>query len=60
MSRRILTSEQCRWMAGSHFAAVGVLLLMAIFERLTLEQAATAGLLGAANGALGLYWKGQI
>jgi hypothetical protein len=59
MSKRILDSTQCRWLAAAHYAGTGIILLVIILEDLPVSGIITATLLGVASLWLGRYWKGQ-
>jgi hypothetical protein len=58
--KRLLNSNECRWLAAAHFAGAGVMLAALVFEDLPVSGIIAAALLGAASLWLGLWWKGQI
>lgn len=60
MSKRILDSNECRWLAAIHYAGTGVMGFALVFENLPPTGIIAAAVLGAASLGLGLYWQGQI
>jgi hypothetical protein len=60
LPKKILSSNEARWLAAAHYAGAGVMLLVLVFEDLPWDSIVAASALGIASLWLGLYWKSQV